>query len=143
MQRLLRVLLPLLAVASAVACDAGSDLPDPTADGGPHPSGEGGRPGAVAEGSLASYPLRLVNPRPYVVIVLASAGATEVLVDTIPAIDSTRVDVIVESDLLRLRAVDLEGNELGSGYLSVADSVEDGEPPDSIPRLRWELPPPP
>lgn len=102
---------------------------------------------SVAAGSstsgtvLREYPLRLVNPRPYVIVVLASADAAEVVVDTVPAADSLSVQLALETDLVRLRALDLEGNELGSGYLSFEDAAETAS--DSIPRRRWELPPPP
>ncbi len=128
MRRFTALLAVLSAIGSTVACGAADD---------------GAAEASAGKGQAGSYPLQLVNPRPYTVIVLASAGAAEVLVDTVPAADSTRVDLRVESDLVRLRAVDLEGNELGSGYLGVEGRSEDDEPADSIAPLRWELPPPP
>jgi hypothetical protein len=142
------VVYPVLLAIGVTACGAGLDGRHDTSDGQrvvPEATGrdDTGSSAAPTAGSLPSYPFRLVNPRPYVVIVLASAGAAEVVVDTVPAADSSRVDLLVETDLVRLRAVDLEGNELGSGYLSVRGASEGSEPADSIFPLRWELPPPP
>ena len=50
-----------------------------------------------------------------------------------------QLEVRVASELLKLRAVDLEGNELGSAFLSLREAPQ----PDSAgtaPPLRWELP---
>jgi hypothetical protein len=96
-------------------------------------------PDATVAESVPAYPFRLVNPRVYTVIVYASAGAGEVLLDTVAAGDSTQMEVRVGSDPLKLRAVDLDGNELGSEYLDLSD-VAISSPPDSAGPIRWELP---
>ncbi len=100
-------------------------------------------PGATVPESVPAYPFRLVNPRVYTVIVYASAGAGEVLLDTVASGDSVRIEVRVGSDPLKLRAVDLDGNELGSEYLDLPDMAAASSPPDSSAPIRWELPPSP
>ena len=127
-----------LLAAGLAGCGSGTN--DGASGGGASASGSA-MPGS-APSALGSYSLRLVNPRPYVIVVLASADAAEVVVDTVPPTDSLLVQLVLDSDLVRLRAVDLEGNELGSGYVGVADA-NDIEPADSALALRWELPPPP
>ena len=107
-----------------------------------------GQLGAGADtGGVRLYPLRLVNPRFYPIVVFASAGAREVLVDTVAARDSSRLNVQVAAGLLRLRAVDLEGNELGVAVLSTwrDDPLggEEGGARRGVDSLSWELPPPP
>ncbi len=102
----------------------------------------GSEPGATVPASLPSYPFRLVNPRVYPVIVYASAGAGEVLLDTVASGDSVRIEVRVGSDPLKLRAVDLDGNELGSEYVDLPDMAPSSSPDTTAP-IRWELPPSP
>ena len=92
----------------------------------------GSDPGATVPESVPAYPFRL-----------ASAGAGEVLLDTVAAGDSSQIEVRVGSDPLKLRAVDLDGNELGSDYLDLPDMATASSPPDSTAPIRWELPPSP
>jgi hypothetical protein len=75
-------------------------------------------PGATVPESVPAYPFRLVG-------------------------DSVRIEVRVGSDPLKLRAVDLDGNELGSEYLDLPDMAAASSPPDSSAPIRWELPPSP
>ena len=106
--------------------------------------GDGGTPGEaagmrIASDSVSTHPVMLVNPRVYPVIVLGSAGAREVLLDTVAAGDSSRLDVQVSSDLLKLRAIDLEGNELGSGFLQLPEAAQ-ADSVATVAPLRWVLP---
>ena len=143
MKRAPAVLLPVTLAAALAACggDAGRPAGDPASEAA-------GRMDADADsGGVRLYPLRLVNPRFYPIVVFASAGAREVLVDTVAARDSSRLNVQVAAGLLRLRAVDLEGNQLGVAVLSLWR----GDPPGGVEggaqrgvdSLSWELPPPP
>ncbi len=143
MKRAPMVLLPVALAAALAACggDAGR---------------EAGVPASEAAGQLDAdadtcgvrlYPLRLVNPRFYPIVVFASAGAREVLLDTVAARDSSRLNVQVATGLLRLRAVDLEGNELGVAVLSTwrddPPGGAEGGARRGVDSLSWELPPPP
>lgn len=103
----------------------------------------GADPGATVPEGIPAYPFRIVNPRVYTVIVFASAGAGEVVLDTVAAGDSVRIEVRVGSDPLKLRAVDLDGNELGTAFLDLPDMATASSPPDSAAPIRWELPPSP
>lgn len=103
----------------------------------------GAEPGATVLEGVSAYPFRIVNPRVYTVIVYASAGAGEVVLDTVAAGDSARIEVQVGSGPLKLRAVDLDGNELGSEFLDLPDLATASSPPDSSAPIRWELPPSP
>ena len=126
-----------LLVVGLSACGEGPETSDSAMSGR---AGEGGaESGATVPEGVPAYPFKLVNPRVYTVIVYASAGAGEVLLDTVPAGDSTQIDVRVGSDPLKLRAVDLEGNELGSEYLDLPDLETSPPPPDSAVPIRWEL----
>ena len=143
MKRAPTVLLPVALAAVLAACggDAGRAAGDPA-------SAAAGRMDADADtGGVRLYPLRLVNPRFYPIVVFASAGAREVLVDTVAARDSSRLNVQVAAGLLRLRAVDLEGNELRVGVLSLrrGDPLggAEGGAQRGVDSLSWELPPPP
>ncbi len=116
-------------------------------EGAPASNSAGQMDADADTGAARLYPLRLVNPRFYPIVVLASAGAREVLLDTVAARDSSRLNVQVAAGLLRLRAVDLEGNELGVTVLSTWRD----DPPGGAARgarrgvdsLSWELPAPP
>lgn len=130
-----------LVVAAPVSCGDGPGSGGSGRDGGA--AAGGSEPGAGATESVPAYPFRLVNPRVYPVIVYASAGAGEVLLDTVVAGDSVRIEVRVGSDPLKLRAVDLDGNELGSAFLDLPDPDSASPPPDSAAPIRWELPPSP
>lgn len=77
-----------------------------------------------------TYRLLLVNPRPIRVLVHADAGAARVLLDTVPRLDSLRVDVRVRAVRLRLTATDRFGERLGAASLELV--------PDSL--NRWEVP---
>ncbi len=90
-------------------------------------------------GEVPSRIVRLVNPRAYPVIILGSAGAGEVLLDTVGAGDSALVDVRVGAELLKLRALDLEGHELGGGFVELGDPSSRIDQ-DSMTSLRWVLP---
>jgi hypothetical protein len=102
---------------------------------------------AADTGGVRLYPLRLVNPRFYPIVVFASAGAREVLLDTVAAMDSSWLNVQVAAGLLRLRAVDLEGNELGVAFLSTwrddPPGGAEGGARRGVDSLSWKLPPPP
>ena len=130
-----------LMVVALSSCGEGPGSSD-SAMGGRTAAG-GSDPGATVPESVPAYPFKLVNPRVYTVIVYASAGAGEVLLDTLAAGDSVRIEVRVGSDPLKLRAVDLDGNELGSEYLDLPDMATASSPPDSTAPIRWELPPSP
>ncbi len=160
MKRAPRVLLPLTLAAALAACggDAGrageragvtdsAGVSSGRAAGVPASDAAGQMDADADTGGVRLYPLRLVNPRFYPIVVFASAGAREVLLDTVAARDSSRLNVQVAAGLLRLRAVDLEGNELAVAVLSTWR----GDPPRGaeggarrgVDSLSWELPPPP
>ena len=159
MKRAPTVLLPVSLAAALAACggDVSREEGVPASDSvGVGSSREAGVPAGDAAGQMDAdadtggvrlYPLRLVNPRFYPIVVFASARAREVLLDTVAARDSSRLNVQVAAGLLRLRAVDLEGNELGVAVLSTWR----GDPPAGaeggarrgVDSLSWELPPPP
>lgn len=103
----------------------------------------GSGPGAAVSESASAYPFKLVNSRVYPVLVYASAGAGEVMLDTVGAADSVRIEVLLASEPLKLRAVDLEGNELGTEFIDLPDVEDASSPPDSGIPIRWELPPSP
>lgn len=145
MKRAAAVLLPVTLAAALAACggDAGrardrAGVTEGVTEGSGRAAGSSaseaaGQMDADADTTgVRLYPLRLVNPRFYPIVVFASAGAREVLVDTVAARDSSRLNVQVAAGLLRLRALDLEGNELGVAVLSTG-----------VDSLSWELPPPP
>jgi hypothetical protein len=138
-----RVLLPATLVAALAACggDAGREA------GVPGSEAAGQMDAAADTGGVRLYPLRLVNPRFYPIVVFASAGAREVLLDTVAAMDSSWLNVQVAAGLLRLRAVDLEGNELGVAFLSTwrddPPGGAEGGARRGVDSLSWELPPPP
>ncbi len=130
-----------LMVVGLSSCGEGPGSSDSAMSG--RTAAGGSEPGATVPESVPAYPFRLVNPRVYTVIVYASAGAGEVLLDTVASSDSTQIEVRVGSDPLKLRAVDLDGNELGSEYLDLPDMATASLPPDSAAPIRWELPPSP
>jgi hypothetical protein len=130
-----------LMVVALSSCGEGPGSSDSAMSG--RTAAGGSDPGATVPESVPAYPFELVNPRVYAVIVYASAGAGEVLLDTVAAGDSVRIEVRVGSDPLKLRAVDLDGNELGSEYLDLPDMAITSSPPDSSAPIRWELPPSP
>ena len=101
-----------LMVVALSSCGEGPGSSDSAMSG--RTAAGGSDPGATVPESVPAYPFKLVNPRVYTVIVYASAGAGEVLLDTVASGDSVRIEVRVGSDPLKLRAVDLDGNELGS-----------------------------
>jgi len=141
------VLLPVSLAAALAACDGDAGRTRGDAAGDPASAAEGRMDADADSGGVPLYPLRLVNPRFYPIVVFASAGAREVLVDTVAARDSSRLNVQVAAGLLRLRAVDLEGNQLGVAVLSLSR----GDPPGGVEggaergvdSLSWELAPPP
>jgi len=130
-----------LMVVALSSCGEGAGSSDSAMSG--RTAAGGSDPGATVPESVPAYPFKLVNPRVYTVIVYASAGAGEVLLDTVASGDSVRIEVRVGSDPLKLRAVDLDGNELGSEYLDLPDMATTSSPPDSTAPIRWELPPSP
>jgi len=136
-------LLPVTLAAALAACggDAGREA------GVPASEAAGQTDAAADTGGARLYPLRLVNPRFYPIVVFASAGAREVLLDTVAARDSSRLNVQVAAGLLRLRAVDLEGNELGVAFLPTwrddPPGGAEGGARRGVDSLSWELPPPP
>ncbi|MCK5412415.1 MAG: hypothetical protein KAJ67_09980 [Gemmatimonadetes bacterium] len=158
MKRAPTVLLPVsLAVLAACGGDVSREEGVPASDSvGVGSSREAGVPAGDAAGQMDAdadtggvrlYPLRLVNPRFYPIVVFASARAREVLLDTVAARDSSRLNVQVAAGLLRLRAVDLEGNELGVAVLSTwrdhPPGGAEGGARRGVDSLSWELPPPP
>ncbi len=160
MKRAPTVLLPVTLAAALAACggDAGraGDGAGVTEGAGVGSGRAAGVPASEAAGQMDDdahtggvrlYPLRLVNPRFYPIVVFASAGAREVLVDTVAARDSSRLNVQVAAGLLRLRALDLEGNELGVAVLSTwrgdPRGGAEGGARRGVDSLSWELPPPP
>ncbi len=80
---------------------------------------------------LRRYRLLLVNRAGVEAVVYASAGAGRVLLDTLAGRDSSRIDVEVRAERLRLEALDL-----GDETLADAEVRLD---PDSL--TRWEVPP--
>ena len=163
MKRAPTVLLPVSLAAALAACggDVSREEGVPASDSaGVGSSREAGVPAGDAAGQMDAdvdadadtggvrlYPLRLVNPRFYPIVVFASARAREVLLDTVAARDSSRLNVQVAAGLLRLRAVDLEGNELGVAVLSTwrdpPPGGAEGGARRGVDSLSWELPPPP
>lgn len=136
-----RLLAFSIVVAATVSCGEGPGSGG-VATGGRAAAG-GRESGAMVAESVPSYSFRLVNPRVYEIVVYASAGAGEVVLDTVSAGDSVRIEVRVGSDPLKLRAVDLDGNELGSEFLALPDMETAPSPPDSAVPIRWELSPSP
>ncbi|MEE8561676.1 MAG: hypothetical protein V3S91_06865 [Gemmatimonadota bacterium] len=143
MKRAPAALLPVTLAVALAACggDAGHEAGVPASEAA-------GQTDAEADTSgVRLYPLRLVNPRFYPIVVFASAGAREVLLDTVAAMDSSWLNVQVAAGLLRLRAVDLEGNELGVAFLSTWRDDPPGRAEDgarrSVDSLSWKLSPPP
>lgn len=124
-----------LCVVGPSSCAEGPDSADSAMSVPPTAGGSG--PGAADPEGIPAYALALVNPRVYTVIVYASAGAAEVLVDTVAAGDSAQVELRVGSGPLKLRAVDLDGNELGTEFIDLPDPAPSS--PDSAAPLRWEL----
>ena len=166
MKRAPTVLLPVSLAAALAACggvsrEEGVPASDSAGGGSSReaavPAGDAaGQMDADAAGQMDAdadtggvwlYPLRLVNPRFYPIVVFASARAREVLLDTVAARDSSRLNVQVAAGLLRLRAVDLEGNELGVAVLSTRrddpPGGAEGGARSGVDSLSWELPPPP
>ncbi len=158
MKRAPTVLLPVSLAAALAACggDVSREEGVPSSDSaGVGSSREAGVPASNSAGQMTDadtggvrlYPLRLVNPRFYPIVVFASARAREVLLDTVAARDSSRLNVQVAAGLLRLRAVDLEGNELGVAVLSTRrddpPGGADGGARSGVDSLSWEVPPPP
>lgn len=143
MKRAPTALLPVTLAAALAACggDAGREA------GVPASEAAGQTDAAADAGGARLYPLRLVNPRFYPIVVFASAGAREVLLDTVAARDSSRLNVQVAAGLLRLRAVDLEGNELGVAFLPTwrddPPGGAEGGARRGVDSLSWKLPPPP
>ena len=143
MKRAPAALLPVTLAAALAACgsDAGRE------EGVPASEAAGQTDADPDTSGVRLYPLRLVNPRFYPIVVFASAGAREVLLDTVAAMDSSRLNVQVAAGLLRLRAVDLEGNELGVAFLSTwrddPPGGAEGGARRGVDSLSWELPPPP
>lgn len=136
-----RILALSLVVAAPASCGEGPGSGRVAGNGRAAAGGSGS--GAIVAESVPSYPFRLVNPRVYSIVVYASAGAGEVLLDTVAARDSVRIEVRVGSDPLKLRAVDLDGNELGSEFLALPDLETASSPQDSAAPIRWKLPPSP
>lgn len=66
----------------------------------------------LGEGPTRDFQLVLINPSDRVLSVSARAGSTEVVLDTVPAGDSTRVDIRVRADRLDLVARDASGAEV-------------------------------
>lgn len=95
--------------------DGGPEAPVPVADGSPE---------------FRTYRLLLVNPRPIQTLVYADAGAQQVLLDTIPRADSSRVNVEIGGTRLRLTATDRWGERLAVAWIDLrVDSLH-----------RWEVP---
>ena len=67
--------------------------------------------GAVAP-ELRAYPLRIVNHFSAQIVVWASAGAQRVVLDTVPARDSARIDVQVRAQRILLEVTDASGRPL-------------------------------
>lgn len=84
------------------------------------------------------YRLLLVNPGATAAVVRGNAGAATVTLDTVPARDSTRVDVRLRGDRLRLEAVGERGGVLGDLEVPL---LADPAAADSV--IRWEIGPPP
>lgn len=64
------------------------------------------------EAELRTYPLRIVNRFSSRVLVYASAGAGRVVLDTVPAQDSVRIDVQVRAEHVLLEVTDPSGRSL-------------------------------
>lgn len=127
--------------ASAAAKGTGGDVDETNDTSGPAEDAAGASdarpalplPGPEVEPELPlrRYRLLLVNRAGVEAVVYASAGAGRVLLDTLAGRDSSRIDVEVRAERLRLEALDL-----GDETLADAEVRLD---PDSL--TRWEVPP--
>lgn len=90
-------------------------------------------PPMPGEGEPREFRLLLVNPHDHAARVFASAGSDRVALDTVPARDSTLVDVRVRADRILLEAEDEQGAGIGSIELDLGTGGTN----------RWEIGPPP
>ncbi len=72
------------------------------------------------EGPLREYRLLLVNALDVDAHVFAAAGAGSVVLDTVPRLDSVRVNILVRADIVRLEARDDEGMLMRETDLALA-----------------------
>lgn len=72
------------------------------------------------EGPLREYRLLLVNALDVDAHVFAAAGAGNVVLDTVPRLDSARVNIRVRADIVRLEARDDEGMLMRETDLALA-----------------------
>jgi len=92
-----------------------------------------GLPELPGEGAPREYRLLLVNPHDHEARVFASAGASRVALDTVPARDSIRVDIRLRADRVLLEAEDERGGGVGSIELDLSPGAPN----------RWEIGTPP
>lgn len=118
---------------SAAAPDSTAVAPDSAAAADTVEDDRPALPPMPGEGAPREFRLLLVNPHEHEARVFASAGAARVALDTVPARDSTRVDVRVRSDRIVLEAEDAGGARIGSIELDLAPGRTN----------RWEIGPPP
>tara|TARA_B100001750_G_scaffold213630_1_gene196255 strand:+ start:1110 stop:1541 length:432 start_codon:yes stop_codon:yes gene_type:complete len=71
------------------------------------------------EGEVHTYHLLLVNTREVEAHVFAQAGAARVLLDTVPALDSVRLDIRLRATRVNLEAEDAIGRLLYSDLLEL------------------------
>jgi len=71
------------------------------------------------EGDLRTYHLLLVNTREVEAHVFAQAGAARVMLDTVPALDSVRLDIRLRATRVNLEAEDAIGRLLYSDLLEL------------------------
>ena len=78
----------------------------------------------TVETELRTYPLRIVNRFSTEIMVWASAGAQRVVLDTLAAHDSVRVDIQVRAQRVLMEVTDASGRPLLQHDLSLlADTV--------------------
>ncbi len=140
----------LLAAAIALGCGSGDSTEgEPAAEGAVErsdPPGTTDSAGAVppdpappsvptlpGEGEPRRYRLLLLNRTDTEVYAFASAGAAQVVLDTVPAADSVRVDVRVRAGRVNLEARDAGGRLIVSGVIELVVGVVN----------RWEIRVPP
>lgn len=86
-------------------------------------------PPDTVEPALRTYRLLLVNPLGIEALVYASAGAGRVLLDSVAARDSSRVDIRVRARRVRMEAADAAGRPLAAELLELRS--------DTL--LRWRV----
>lgn len=119
--------------SAAAMPDSATSAPDSATAADTAEAERPGLPPMPGEGAPREFRMLLVNPHERDAHVFASAGASRVPLDTVPAHDSTLVDVRVRADRILLEAEDVRGVGMGSIELDLATGETN----------RWVIGPPP